>query len=313
LAPSPTGYLHLGHARSFLLAYWQARGANGRLQLRLEDLDGERCRPEFRQATIDDLAWLGLDWDGPIITQSEHLAAYDAAIADLEARGLLYACVCSRKDIQAAISAPHGPTNELYPGTCRGRFTSRAAATSESGRPAALRFETTNETLRFSDSIRGPQSCDVARQIGDFVVARRDGAPAYHLSVVVDDARFGVTHVVRGDDLLDSTSCQLLIYRALESTAPTFMHVPLVVDSAGKRLAKHHDALSLGALREAGVSAHAIVAWVAHSIGLEVEGEVSAQALVGHVDLSLIPSGPVTAPADAHALLASSRARHQRP
>lgn len=259
IAPSPTGYLHLGHAITFWRAQERSRTAGGELVLRIEDLDWERCREEFREAIAEDLQWFGLRWDeGPDLggphapyVQSERRAVYVAAWKLLHARGWLYPCSCSRRDVAAAAGAPHGDTDEpLYPGTCRGR-------TSAAGDPAGVtwRFRVPDrERMQFVDGHFGPQSATAGEHFGDFVLWRRDDVPSYQLAVVVDDAAMRITEVVRGADLLISTFRQLLIYRALGIEPPAFYHTRLLTDATGRRLAKRDAALSLRALRASGVS-----------------------------------------------------------
>lgn len=274
LAPSPTGALHLGHARTFLVAWWSIRSQRGRLVLRIEDLDGERCRPEHQELILRDLDWLGLDWDGPIRVQSERREQLVERARELERRGLAYPCVCSRRDLREAASAPHASSGEpVYPGTCRGRYASLERAAAESGRRAALRFAVADGARVISDRILGRHSVDLATTGGDFPILRRDGTPAYQLAVVVDDHDDGVTEVVRGADLLESAARQAQLYAAFGWTPPSWAHVPLVTDALGLRLAKRTDALSLAHLRELGVHPEAIVGWAARSLGLgELEG-----------------------------------------
>jgi glutamyl-tRNA synthetase len=266
LAPSPTGYLHLGHASTFRTAWSRARTADGVLVLRNEDLDASRARPEFVRAMIEDLHWLGLDWDeGPDVggpcgpyDQSARGVGYRAAFESLRAAGFLYPCYCSSKDIRQAAAAPHGEGDEpVYPGTCRPRpGTPRGAA---GGRAPNWRFRVPEgETISFTDGRAGPQAFVAGRDFGDFVVWRQDDASAYQLAVVVDDSAMAITEVVRGADLLVSTVRQLLLYRALGLRPPEFYHCPLVTDGAGVRLAKRHDALSLRTLRERGFSPGAL-------------------------------------------------------
>lgn len=270
LAPSPTGYLHLGHARTFWTAQERTRAAGGTLVLRNEDLDRARCRAEFVTAMIEDLRWFGFHWqEGPDCggphapyDQSARLERYNAAFARLRAAGLIYPCLCSRRDIAEAAGAPHeGPTaaggdEPLYPGTCR----PEALSVSEQARRAALprhgynwRFHSpAGRALRFTDNACGEQSATCGTDFGDFVIWRKDDLPSYQLAVVVDDAAMGITEVVRGADLLTSTFRQILLFEALARPAPAFHHCPLLLDAAGQRLAKRHDALSLRALRTAG-------------------------------------------------------------
>lgn len=269
LAPSPTGPLHLGHARSFLAAWWSARSAGGRLLLRSEDLDFQRCKPEFERAQLQDLEWLGLDWDGPLLRQSDDLRPYQTALEQLEQRGQVYACVCSRREIEEAIDAPHGSGEERrYAGTCRGRFQSRREAESQQGVTAGLRLRVPAGPLETKDQLRGPQRFDTSQECGDFLLLRRDGGLAYQLAVVVDDARQGVTQVVRGDDLLSSTVRQELLYRAFGWRIPEWYHLPLVLAPDGRRLSKRAGDACLSAWRERGRDPRELVGWCAQSLGL---------------------------------------------
>jgi glutamyl-tRNA synthetase len=295
LAPSPTGLLHLGHARTFLVAWWRARNVGGRLLMRLEDLDGPRAKPEMAEAALRDLAWLGLDWDGPDYVQSTGLAEISAAATELEQRGLAYACVCSRGDVRSAQSAPQlGESEPRYPGTCRGKYASLAAAQRETGKAAGLRLRVPDGEVSVSDRLLGERSFDVQGEVGDFLVAKRDGAPAYQLAVVVDDARQAVTEVVRGEDLLASSARQRLLQQALGLPAVSYLHVPLVVDESGRRLAKRHDDLSLRELREGGTDPRAIVAWAARSCGIACGRRVTARVALIDFALAKLPRQPVT-------------------
>lgn len=276
LAPSPTGFLHLGHARTFWIARERARCAGGTLVFRNEDLDRARCRPEFVAAMLEDLRWLGIEWqEGPDVggpfapyAQSERLALYRAAFDRLRAAGCLYPCLCSRRDIAESAGAPHeGPAaggagdEPLYAGTCR----PERLSTAERERRATLPRAGTNwrlrvpdgRALRFLDSAHGEQHATCGTHFGDFLVWRKDDFPSYQLAVVADDLAMRVTEVVRGADLLLSTFRQLLVYEALGAAAhevPAFHHCALVLDETGTRLAKRHDALSLRALREGGAT-----------------------------------------------------------
>jgi glutamyl-tRNA synthetase len=275
LAPSPTGYLHLGHARTFWIAAERARG--GTLVLRNEDLDQPRSRPEFVRAMYEDLRWLGLEWqEGPDVggpygpySQSERRESYLAAWRKLRDAGVIYPCTCSRKDLAQAAQAPHDDADEMpYPGTCRGRLHAREwerpterrrDAAGPAGETPALqvswRFHVPEgEAIRFEDALAGPQEFVGGRDLGDFLVWRRDDVPGYQLACVVDDAAMKITEVVRGADLLKSTARQLLLYRALGIGPPRWAHAPLMVDEHGVRLAKRYDALSLRELRAQGLS-----------------------------------------------------------
>ena len=294
LAPSPTGLLHLGHARSFLLAWWSARARGGRIVLRLEDLDGDRVKPGMAEACVRDLAWLGLDWDGPAIVQSEGAAAIDRAARELVERGRAYPCVCSRKEIEAAQSAPHaGQEKGRYTGTCRGRWRTLEEAERASGKPAALRFVVEPGRIELVDAFAGPFASDPWGEVGDFPITRRAGAPAYQLAVVVDDGRAGVTQVVRGDDLLPSTARQWLLQGALGLPHPDWFHVPLVVDAEGQRLAKRADGLALAELRARGLAPERIVAWVARRSGIAHAEPAPAAAFAREFTLKNVPRTPV--------------------
>lgn len=273
LAPSPTGYMHLGHARTFWMAQERTRAAGGTLILRNEDLDRDRCRPEFVSAMIEDLRWFGLDWtEGPDVggpftpyVQSERMEFYTRAFAELRRRGFVYPCKCSRKDVERAIGAPHaGDEEPVYPGTCRDDAAlQKSVASWQPGEPMSprisWRFRVPNEErISFVDGALGKQSFVAGNDFGDFLVWRHDGVPSYQLAVTTDDAAMQITEVVRGADLLMSTARQLLLYRALGWSTPAFFHCPLMTDERGVRLAKRHDALSLRALRGQGKSPEAL-------------------------------------------------------
>jgi glutamyl/glutaminyl-tRNA synthetase len=257
LAPSPTGLLHLGHAATFLTAHDRAQAAGGVLYLRNDDLDRDRCRPEFVAAMVEDLTWLGLTWEGPGVTQSARLDLYRAALERLYAAGAIFPCTRSRRDVADAAGAPHeGPEaiddEPVYPRAFRPPPDARLPPL---GDPVSVnwRFRVPDgETVRFVDALAGEQAAVAGRDFGDFLVWRKDGVPSYQLATVVDDAALQITEVVRGADLIRSTLRQLLLFRALGHAPPRFCHCPLVTDSAGRRLAKRHDALSLRHLRESG-------------------------------------------------------------
>ena len=294
LAPSPTGLLHLGHARTFLVAWWRARNVGGKLLMRMEDLDRPRAKSEFAEAALRDLAWLGIDWDGPDYVQSKGLAEISAAAVDLEQRGLAYACVCSRGDVRSAQSAPQLGDNEpRYPGTCRGKFASVATAQAETGKPAGLRLQVADGEVTVRDELLGERSFDVQAEVGDFLIAKRDQAPAYQLSCVVDDARQGVTEVVRGEDLFASSGRQRLLQQALGLPQVRYVHVPLVLDESGRRLAKREDDLSLQELREGGTDPRAIVAWAAQSCGIARAERITARVALINFALGKLPREPV--------------------
>jgi glutamyl/glutaminyl-tRNA synthetase len=259
IAPSPTGFLHLGHARTFLIATQRAREARGTLVLRNEDLDRDRCRPPYVKALFEDLCWLGIHWEegpdcgGPYApySQSKRREHYFEAWRLLRDRGFIYPCTCSRKDLAQAAMAPNDFDDEpLYPGKCR----ERNQAT-KYGSPTGVnwRFRVPDgEAVEFVDQHLGPQRFLAGKDFGDFVVWRRDDVPAYQLAVVADDHAMKISEVVRGADLLKSTARQLLLYKALGFAAPQLYHCELVRDEAGVRLAKRHDALSIRRLRESG-------------------------------------------------------------
>jgi glutamyl/glutaminyl-tRNA synthetase len=255
LAPSPTGLLHLGHARTFWTAQARARAAQGTLLLRNDNLDRAHCRPEFVPAMCEDLRWFGLEWAGPMVSQSERIPLYRAALARLHAGGFIYPCHRSRKDVLAAAGAPHdGDENDepLYPPEFRPPADAPPPPLTD---PVAVnwRFRVPDgETITFQDGHFGEQRATAGRDFGDFLVWRKDDAPSYQLACVVDDAAMGITEVVRGADLIKSTFRQLLLFRALGLIPPAFYHCPLVTDETGRRLAKRHDALALRTLREQG-------------------------------------------------------------
>jgi glutamyl/glutaminyl-tRNA synthetase len=258
LAPSPTGYLHLGHARTFWIAQQRAQAARGTLILRDEDLDPQRAQPHFRTAMIEDLHWLGLQWqegpdvDGPFApyTQSQRYGFYRDAWSRLLAAGYLYPCRCSRRDLAMAVQAPHDDEG-IYPGTCRPATAQVGNAAEPAG--ANWRFRISEgEVIEFEDGHFGRQRLVAGQDFGDFLVWRRDDIPAYQLAVVVDDAAMRISEVVRGADLLKSTARQILLARALGVPSPAWYHCDLMLDGQGQRLAKRHDALSLRRLREQG-------------------------------------------------------------
>ncbi len=301
-APSPTGPLHLGNARTALLSWRAARAGGGAWVMRVEDLDGPRVRPGMEERILAELRWLGLDWDeGPDVggptgpyRQSDRSALYAEALEALRTRDLVYPCFCSRAEIARAAQAPHGPSDEgpRYPGTCASLSRPEAERRAAARRPA-WRFRVPPGAVAFEDGVHGPCEGDVAGTAGDFVVARADGIAAYQLAVVVDDAAQGVTDVVRGDDLLPSTARQILLYRALGLDVPRFAHVPLVVGEDGERLAKRHGALSLGELRERGADPRRVAGLLAELSGLAPSGAaVSPRELVEAFSLARIPRAP---------------------
>jgi glutamyl-Q tRNA(Asp) synthetase len=259
-APSPTGRLHLGHAHSALLGWRMARAAHGRFLLRLEDIDLARCRETFVAGILEDLAWLGLDWDGPVRRQSAHFDDYRQALDRLEATGLLYPCFCTRSGIEAEIAgagrAPHGPEGPLYPGTCRELGDAERVRRTRAGEAYALRLDIGRAAaeagrLTWVDEQAGTVVADPARH-GDVVLARKDVPASYHLAVTVDDALQGVTLVTRGADLFAATDIHRLLQALLGLPTPHYHHHQLLTDAAGRRYAKRDRALTLEALRAAG-------------------------------------------------------------
>ncbi len=260
-APSPTGHLHLGHAHSALAAWRRARVAGGKFLLRLEDIDPTRCRPDYAASILDDLAWLGLDWDTPPRIQSEHMDDYRAVLAALRGRGLLYPCFCTRADIQrelaASAAAPHGPEGPPYPGTCRHLSNSDRHARIAAGTPYAHRLDmaaalaAAPSVLHFHDETAGHVAANPA-PFGDIVLARKDTPASYHLCVTHDDALQNVTLIVRGVDLLPATHVHVLLQGLMGWPTPAYAHHPLLTDASGRRLAKRDRAATLRDLRVAG-------------------------------------------------------------
>ena len=258
-APSPTGYLHVGHAHSALVGWHKARAESGRFLLRIEDIDPARCRPEFEAAILEDLGWLGLDWAGPVRRQSDHLADYQAALDRLRDMGLTYPCFCSRKDIAAAVAAPHGPEGPVYPGACRALPAETARARQARGDPYALRLDVAKALamtgpLAFVDEREGRVEAR-PETLGDVVLARRDAPASYHLCVTVDDHLQQVTLVTRGVDLFHATHIHRLLQAILDLNVPTYLHHLLLTNAAGERLSKRDGAVAIRALRQAGRSA----------------------------------------------------------
>src|SRR5262245_30331042 len=272
LAPSPTGAQHVGNARTYLLAWLSIRSRGGRVIVRMEDIDSPRVKRGAAAQAIEDLHWLGLDWDeGPDIggphapyVQTERLQMYREALDKLKAAERVYPCTCSRTDVAAAASAPHaGHEGPIYPGTCSRRRVADAATLPHGD--FAWRFRTTNKVREFTDAVAGPQRCNVAGELGDFVIAKADDSPSYQLAVVIDDHAMGVTEGLRGDDLLPSAFRQLEQYEFFTWQPPQFAHVPLVVGPDGRSLAKRHGDTRLATLRAAGVSPERLIGLLAAS------------------------------------------------
>jgi glutamyl-Q tRNA(Asp) synthetase len=266
-APSPTGYLHLGHVRSALAGWRAARAAGGRFLLRIEDIDHTRCRPEFAAAIAEDLAWLGLDWDGPVRRQSEHFADYRAALDELDATGLLYPCFCTRRDIQAEIrragGAPQGELGPAYPGTCRRLDPVERARRRQISGDYALRLDVGAALARTGPLVWHEDDRPVAADpapAGDVVLARKEMPASYHLAVAVDDALQGVSFVTRGADLFAATHIHRLLQGVLGLPTPRYRHHSLLLDPQGRRLAKRDNALSVRAMRAAGMTADDVIA-----------------------------------------------------
>ena len=279
LAPSPTGYIHLGNAWAFLVAWLAARSNQGQVILRLEDIDPARSRKEYQYGILRDLEWLGLDWDqgpdrdgayGPYL-QSERSERYIAAIEQLHCKGLIYPCFCTRKELRLLASAPHGPDEageSVYPGTCRDLSDEKITQRLVAGQKACLRFRAPEAPLAFIDLIAGtyPKTKNLLRD--DVALRRSDGVFSYHLAVVVDDATMGITQVVRGNDLLHCTPGQIQLFKALGMTAPVYAHIPLLCDEQGDRLAKRHASLEIRKLRAAGVRSQVVIGYLAWLGGL---------------------------------------------
>jgi glutamyl-Q tRNA(Asp) synthetase len=263
-APSPTGRLHLGHGWSALMAWDMARAAGGAFRLRIEDIDGTRSRPEHVAGIVEDLRWLGIEWEGEIVFQSQRLAQYDAALERLKAMALLYPCFCTRADIAASASAPHGPQGAVYPGTCRGLSAGERARRIAAGDAHAWRIDMARavasagglawEALAFPFTAGARAKPVAARPLlaGDVVLARKDAPASYHLSCTLDDAAMGVTHVLRGDDLRAATDIHRLVQALLGLPSPIYVHHPLLVGADGRRLAKRDGSIALADLRAQG-------------------------------------------------------------
>jgi len=262
IAPTPTGELHVGHARTFVAAYERAGAAGGEVVLRIEDLDPLRCRDEWTARAIDDLAWLGVRWRGEPFHQSKRRAVYEAVWRRLRDAGLVYPSRASRREVRDAAHAPHEEeegTEPIFPPALRPPLAAGRDALVPGGELWRFRVPD-GEVVRFTDACCGPQAFTAGVDFGDFVVWRKDDVPAYELAVVADDVDMGITEVVRGEDLLRSTARQLLIYRALGATPPAWCHLPLVRDAEGRRLAKRHQALSIRALRDRGLTPAEVLA-----------------------------------------------------
>ncbi|AJY76667.1 tRNA glutamyl-Q(34) synthetase GluQRS [Paenibacillus beijingensis] len=297
-APTPSGLMHIGNARTALLAWLLIRSRGGEFILRMEDIDRPRSKPRFAEQIVSDMRWLGLNWDegpdtgGPFgpYTQSERLELYESALRKLEREGKLYPCYCSRAELLAVASAPHGLASEgpQYPGTCRCLSPQERLERARVKTPS-LRFRVPDEPVHFRDEAAGDQTAPAGAG-GDFIVRRADGIISYQLAVVVDDAAMMVTDVLRGVDLLDSTPRQLYLYDGLGLTPPRFAHVPLLNGSDGKRLAKRHGAVSLHAIRESGTPPETVIGCLAYLSGLLDRPEpVKSAELAADFKLERVP------------------------
>ncbi len=302
LAPSPTGALHLGNARTFLLNWLLAKQRGWRVRFRMEDLDGPRVKPAAAQQAIRELAWLGLTWEGDVVYQSQRTAVYEAALQTLAAAGHAYPCTCSRSDVANAASAPAEEDGlAVYNGRCRSRYASAQQAQEESGLPPAWRVRVDDQPISFEDQFAGPQTFDLSRCSGDFVIFRREGLAAYQLAVVLDDAEAGVDAVVRGDDLLLSAAMQIHLRRLLGVNTPVvYWHLPLVVGPDGRKLAKRHGDTRLAYYIQAGATPQRILGLLGYWSGLlERRQEIDLPALLERFDLTRLPREKQTfTPAD---------------
>jgi glutamyl-tRNA synthetase len=300
--------LHLGNARTFLINWLLARQNGWHILLRIEDLDSPRVKLNADRMLMDDLAFLRLDWDEGPVYQSRRAENYAAAVKKLLEMKLAYPCVCTRREVDLAASAPHAEDgSSIYPGTCRGKFDSVAEAAAYAGRAPAIRFAAPDKTVEFDDAFLGRRSFNVARDLGDFVIAKSDGTAAYQLAVVVDDLAAGIDQIVRGDDLLESTPRQILLYEALDPAAamPRYAHLPLVIGPDGRRLAKRHGDTRLQTYRRLGVPPSRLLALLAKWCGIaDCADSVQRPAdLLGRFRLERLPRQPIVFGAEGDAFL----------
>ncbi len=296
LAPSPTGALHLGNARTFLVNYLLAVQQGWRVLLRVEDLDGPRVKKGSAEQMLDELAWLGLCWQQPVVYQSTRAATYRAALDRLSAAGWAYPCTCSRKDVETAGGAPQaGDGATSYPNTCRGRFASAAEALQQTGRPVAWRVKAPDAAIAFDDGLAGRREYDLLKDGGDFVIFKSDGLAAYQLAVVIDDAEAGIDAIVRGDDLLESAARQIHLRRLLGlSQTVRYWHLPLVIGPDGRRLAKRHGDTRLDYYRHRSCSSQRMLGLLGYWCGiLPSRQEADMAELARRFDLSRLPRQPV--------------------
>lgn len=305
LAPSPTGYLHLGNAWAFFLAWLAVRVQGGELVLRIEDIDQQRSRTSYIKAIVEDLQWLGLDWDFGLgaagsldgecgagyCAQSLRSHLYVQAMAQLEQRGLLYQCFCSRNELRNIAAAPHiDDIGVPYPGTCRQLTSAQREIFLAQGRRPSIRLRCPEGNISFIDAVQGSRCVTLADCGGDFVVQRSDGVVAYQLAVSVDDGHMGVTQVLRGRDILSSTPRQIALLQLLGYDLPEYAHVPLLLDAAGQRLAKRHKSLSLRALRQSGAQARDVIGLLGYLAGINPRGQAATPGeLMPHFSLTLLP------------------------
>ncbi len=285
LAPSPTGFLHLGNAWSFLWAWLWARSERGRLVLRMEDIDPDRSRMEYVSAIEQDLKWLGLDWDGPTLMQSSRHEQHIKALESLGKNGHTYPCYCTRKELRSLAGAPHvGDMGAPYTGICANLNDTKRMQMEIAGRRAALRLRCPqSKSIEFIDGIYGPQSYDLQKCGGDFALRRSDGVVAYQLAVVVDDAAQGVNHILRGADILTSTPRQIYLCNLLGLKIQHYTHVPLLLDDYGERLAKRHESMTIASLRDKGVKAERIMGLLTYLAGInDCISDVYVDELVNH-------------------------------
>lgn len=319
LAPSPTGYMHLGNVWSFMHAWLSVRTRGGRLILRFEDIDARRSSPEFARGIAEDLIWLGIDWDEGPFYQSDRIERYGMALKRLQDMGVTYRCYCTRKEIRGIAGAPHGECSP-YPGTCRNLSAAEAAAREKEGRRWTIRVRYPDARLEVRDMFLSRPGAEVPVSIsrlagctqkerglfsflpesgGDFAICRSDGVMAYVLAVVVDDWQMGITEVIRGDDLLPATPTQIYLHRLLGNPRlPSFGHVPLVLDAGGERLAKRHGSLQVKSLRASGVMAEAILGYLAFLGGLLPAFQPISLAELAAIykERPYVPRGPILLP-----------------